>query len=71
MNDYIIYWLMPSIITLIFLVPSMRFTKGRTSKNYDNIEWATIVICSILYPLGIFIFIADIIIPFIMKEWHK
>ncbi len=51
-TNLILFWLLPSLVALLFLIYTERVTGGYIPKEYDAECWLIVTVTSIVYPLG-------------------
>lgn len=69
--NYVIYWLLPSLIIMILMIEINRFSEDIAPEEYYSEEWIILTIMSILYPIGFFLILGvttPTFIKFLIKE---
>ena len=62
---FLIFWVLPSLITFLLIVVGVRYDLSNDRKtgdeypmiDWDDDDWAIFLVGSLLYPIGIFVFI--------------
>jgi len=60
MNELLLYWALPSAVTLLMVIRLVAFEQKTTVAEFDKIEWFTCLTASVLYPIGFTILVCDV-----------
>ncbi len=57
----LLFWLLPSLVTLQLWIILNRVLSDWEPKDYDSTRWSSALVASLLYPLGLFVIILAVL----------
>jgi len=59
MNELLLYWVLPSLVTLLMLIRLTAIEHKTSIAEFTNVEWIACSVFSVLYPIGLYIVVWD------------
>jgi hypothetical protein len=68
LENIILYWLLPSLVTVLLIIHVNRKLDGIVPGKYDASEVIALIVLSFIYPLGLMAFFCFVVWPWLIKE---